>query len=241
MPDIGDNSMTSEHRRALAYHWKGKYQDDLKSLSSAQSRVRNTVKKAKAEGVPLDTIKDLIRLATPEGEAELKSELQRKIEAAGWANSEIGTQFSFADIPDRSPLVERAYAEGRVAGYEAAARKSPYEGDAEQEWLRGYADGQKTLMESIDLTRKGMKQLEAEEAKKADEKAAQKDAREKAKVDREKAKQAKSAQPKKPRGRPKGSGKGKKANGSTRHLPGQTDVEDAARGQPEGGEEQSAA
>lgn len=214
--DGSNSGLTDDHRRALAYHHLGKWDVAKARQARATADVRNVIKRAKAEGVPLTLLEDLKKLETPEGEAALKERMLTTLQAAGWSNSEIGTQFSFEDIPDRSPLTERAYREGKTAGMKGETASSPYEGDAEQEWLRGHADGQSLLMETLNLTKQGMRDLEAEKIAKAEAKAA-----------RAAEKQAQADKPKKPRGRPKKA----KANGAEPVA--QTDIEDQPAEQDE--------
>lgn len=166
---LSNSELTAEHRRALGFHHKEHYAVALAAKKKAEADFKNICKRALADGISTDDIKLLIKLDSPEGEAELRAELNRQIEVARWAGSEVGTQFSFLDEPDRTPIEERAYEEGKVAGYKAAAAQPPYEGAAEQEWLRGYHDGQQTLMSALDLTKAGMEEIQAEEQAAAQE------------------------------------------------------------------------
>jgi hypothetical protein len=160
---IGSNStLSADQKKALGFYWKGKYQASLAAKKTADANLKNCAKQALAASVTVDDIKLLIRLDTPEGEAAVRAEINRQLEVAGWTDSEIGTQFSFEDIPDRRPLTEAAYAAGKTAGMEGKTCIAPHEGEAGQEWIRGWHDGQVALMSALDLTAAGMAQIAAE-------------------------------------------------------------------------------
>lgn len=216
MSEQGSNSkITEDHRMALAYHHKGAVQRALDAEKKAKAKTAKLKKLAASEGVPFKTIKDMIALDSPEGEMKMKAELQRQIQVARWSNSDIGTQFSFEDIPNRAPLTERAHEEGRKAGMEGADQKSPYDApDASNAWIVGWQAGQTLLIESQELFKKkaqdGDAEKQAEAAAKAEKKAAK----------------SKPAETKKPRGRPK-KAKGNGAEPEPEHeADAQTDVED---------------
>ncbi len=147
-----NGGMTEDQLQALGYHHKSKYEQALAAKKETDAKFKHVCKVAKADGVSVDDIKLLIKLDTPEGEASLRAELQRQLQVAGWAGSEIGTQFSFADIPDRSPLVERAAAEGKRAGMKGESLNNPYTGDAAEAYAQGWHDGQAALFSVRELS-----------------------------------------------------------------------------------------
>lgn len=147
---MGHNSgamdgLTEDQQRALGFLHKGKYEKALADKKAAAAAFLNCTKIAKADGVSVDDIKLLIRLDTPEGEASLRAELNRQLEVARWAGSEIGTQFSLLDEPDRSPLEDRAFEEGKRAGMKGESLNSPYEGAAGAAYAEGWHIGQEAL------------------------------------------------------------------------------------------------
>lgn len=155
MSMVGHNSngeLSEDQLQALGYHHKGKFEAALAAKKAADAAFKTTCKRAVADGVSVDDIKLLIRLDTPEGEAALRDELRRTLRVAGWSNSEIGTQFTFDDIPDRSPLVDRALAEGKKAGMEGQTPNPPYEGEAGQAWLEAWHQGQEAIFSVRELS-----------------------------------------------------------------------------------------
>jgi hypothetical protein len=80
-----------------------------------------------------------IRLQTPDGEAAIREKFADQIQAAKWAGSPIGTQFSF-ELEDRTPAVDRAFDEGKMCAMEGGRASPPYDPSVpqHQEWLRGF-------------------------------------------------------------------------------------------------------
>lgn len=183
MSEAGSNTQLSDdHRQALAWHHLGIYVRALDAQGKANSRVQNVIKDAKKHGITKDALQTMRRLSTPEGEAELKSELLATIRAAGWALSPLGTQFSFLDEPDRTPLVDRAFNEGIIAGEKGeTCTGEPYEGEIAQARIQGWHRGQEILMAALDLTKAGVQQIAKEAEEKAAKAAAPKEAAKKAK------------------------------------------------------------
>lgn len=151
-PAPGDNSakfeLTDDERRALTLHHKRHYIDALSHKKAADAAFKNICKKAKAECGPhaVTNIKDLIALDEPGGEAELRAEVERKLQMARWCNSVVGTQFGMFDA-DRTPSVDRAFEAGKVAGMSGESRNPPHDPSVPQyhKWLEGWNEGQGTL------------------------------------------------------------------------------------------------
>jgi ribosome modulation factor len=202
-----NQTMSDDQLRALAYHHTGIYKRELAKKKAQDAKFKVACKTAKADGVSVDRIKLLIQLDEEGGEEKLRTELQEKIETARWAGAEVGTQFDFLDEPDRTPLIERAREEGKIAGMKGDTCKAPYEGDAEQEWIAGWQQGQELLASSLDLTRARAVAEQAEAESEGD------------------------APPKK-RGRPKGSPNKKKKNGTAEAAPGDGDPFPEESGKP---------
>lgn len=147
---MGHNSgamdgLTEDQHRALGFYHQGKYNELLTAKKLADANLKVGAKRALADGISVDDIKLLNRLDTPEGEASLRAELNRQLEVARWVGSEIGTQFSLLDEPDRTPLEDRAFAEGKRAGMKGESLNSPYEGAAGIAYSEGWHIGQEAL------------------------------------------------------------------------------------------------
>ena len=92
---------------------------------------------------------------------------RREAQIARFLSHPIGTQPDLLDDLDRTPAVDRAYAEGKVAGAEGKTRTSPHSPGTEQDqsWLKGWHDGQGDLAS-------GFKKLEPKDEAQAELEAA---------------------------------------------------------------------
>jgi len=146
-------SLTEQHRKT--------YEVRLAAKKAADKALTDYGKIIKADLGPkgLQDIKDLIALSTPEGEAAMKADMQRQARVMRWMNIPIGTQGALFE-DDRTPLVERAYAEGKRQGLAGERQDNPHHvtTDAHREHNRGYADGQTALAS------KGFTKLDPDEA-----------------------------------------------------------------------------
>jgi hypothetical protein len=196
---IGHNSggLNDDQMRALTFHHKREFEVALKAKKDTAANFLAVTKRIKAEGSSIDDIKDLIALDTPEGEVEVRSEIERRLRVARWAGADFGTQFSLLDEPDRTPLVDRAREEGKVAGMKGETLRSPYDGEAGQAYAEGWHLGQAALMSALDLTRAGAEQIAAETAEAEAEESESKDVEAKAPKKRGRPKRA--AEPPKPK------------------------------------------
>lgn len=145
---IGHNSeLTDDQRQALTRQHKKKYIDLLDAKKKADADLRNLAKVIKADlgDNGLLMVKLLIQLDTDDGEANFRAEMEAKAMAARWAGMPIGAQGNLFD-EDRRPVGERAFEEGKAAGLEGKDPKPPYApGEAHEEWMRGWHDGQSVL------------------------------------------------------------------------------------------------
>lgn len=134
-------SLTEQHRQ--------KYELVLQKKKDANKALIDLGKIIKADlgAKGLQDIKDLIALSTPEGEATMKAEMERQVRVMRWMNIPIGTQGALFADADRTPIAERAYAEGKRQGLAGEKQSNPHapSTEASREFLRGFADGQQTL------------------------------------------------------------------------------------------------
>lgn len=162
----GHNSaLTDDQRRALHFHHVGQYEKALEAKKAADAALKNVCKVIKAEGDSVDAVKLTVALQTPEGEARIKAEMQEQLRVMAWNGLPVGAQADMFTV-DRSPLVDRAREEGRVAGMKGASCISPHDAgsEASNAWIEGWQAGQKTLIETLELTREGAKIVAAEDA-----------------------------------------------------------------------------
>ncbi len=100
----------------------------------------------------VDIIKDLIALEDPEGEANIRSKLQRHANAMRWAGLPLGSQIELAlGEVDRTPSVDRAFDEGKKMSAENRPAHPPYDPSTPQyrAFMDGYSEHQSTLAEKL--------------------------------------------------------------------------------------------
>lgn len=149
---IGHNSeLTDDQRQGLTRQHARKYTQLLEAKKEADAAIRNFAKIVKADlgEHGLMMIKLLRQLDTDEGEQAFRAEMEAKAMAARWAGVPIGAQGNLFD-EDRRPIGERAFEEGKAAGLDGKDPKPPYAtGEAHDEWMRGWHEGQKILAQGI--------------------------------------------------------------------------------------------
>jgi len=150
MPDIGHNSdLTEDQRKALFFHHLGTIASKKEKAASASGELRAAYKAAKADSFTKKDIDFALSLEKDEDE-KMVEQRKREIEIAAWCGHPIGTQADLFDGVDRTPIVERAAAEGRKAGAEGqSSSANPYDGEAGQVWMREWHAGQKDLHDAF--------------------------------------------------------------------------------------------
>jgi hypothetical protein len=152
----GHNEAGDDERRALFLNHVAKRKRLLENKDTAVAALRNDAKTIRADTFTVAQVDFAIKLQTPEGEGSAREKLSDEIQAAKWAGSPIGTQFSF-DLIDRTPAVDRAHDEGKRAAMEGKRASPPYDPSVpqHQEWLRGFHSVQDARV------REGIKPVEA--------------------------------------------------------------------------------
>lgn len=80
---------------------------------------------------------------TPVERAAALKEIEMPVEVLKWIGEPLGAQLSLElNRPDRTPAVERAYDQGKVACMEGKSCSPPYDASVPQyaEWINGYHD-----------------------------------------------------------------------------------------------------
>lgn len=134
-------SLTEQHRQKYEIILEAKKKGDKALIDYGK------IIKADLGAKGLQDIKDLMALETPEGEAAMKAEMERKARVMRWMNIPIGTQGGLFVDADRTPIAERAYADGKRQGLAGESQNNPHHHttEAAREHTRGYGDGQATL------------------------------------------------------------------------------------------------
>lgn len=147
-------SLTEQHRK--------RYETLLAGKKTADTALRNFCKIIKADlgSEGLQDIKDLIVMSTPEGEASVKAKMERQARIMRWMNIPIGTQGALFGEPDRTPLKERAFNDGKRQGLAGETQSNPHHQSTEAYHAHneGYEAGQDQLRKGfgrLDNTPKG--------------------------------------------------------------------------------------
>lgn len=134
-------SLTEMHRQ--------KVEKALATKKAAAAAFLNACKIAKAElgADGMDKINDMIALSTPEGEARMKAQIERQLHVMRWLNVPIGSQGALFGDPDRTPIVERAFADGKRQGLAGEKQNNPHHHttEAARQHDAGFAEGQTSL------------------------------------------------------------------------------------------------
>ncbi len=131
-------SLTEQHRQ--------KYERLLAAKKAGDKALTDFGKIVKADlgAKGLQDIKDIISLSTPEGEALMKAEMERQTRVMRWMNIPIGTQAGMLSEPDRTPITERAFNDGKRQGLAGETQSNPHHHTTEAHIHHndGYAEGQ---------------------------------------------------------------------------------------------------
>lgn len=152
-PGIGHNDLTEDQKAALLFQAAGKIEREQAKMREHVAAIRLIRKQAKADGVDKAELDYVLHLRKTDADSAL-AEMAMRTRVAKWMGHPIGTQADlFGDGVDRTPGVERAYAEGKVAGMAGDACAPPEKwapgGEQHQRWLDGWHDGQRVIMEGI--------------------------------------------------------------------------------------------
>lgn len=130
------------NKRELFLSDKRKYKTLADAVASATGKLRAHVKTIKSDGFTVDQIKVGIQVETPEGEAELRSELQALLLAAKYSGSSLGKQLDLFSEPDRTPSVDIAADEGQRDSMEGKTAAPKYDPSTPQHasYMKAYHD-----------------------------------------------------------------------------------------------------
>jgi hypothetical protein len=148
--DVGHNGgpkLTGDEERALFLRDKDAFKIAQGKLDAATADVRNVRKRIKADGFTVVQVKAAIALETPEGEERIRAEIQERLQAAMWVGVPWGAQLDLFEQPDRTPSVDRAYDEGKMASMSNQRAQPGYapETEAYRSYMAGYHDHQREL------------------------------------------------------------------------------------------------
>lgn len=145
-----NSELTEDERRALHFRHCAEYERALETKKKADAAIKNVGKRIKAENDSVAKCKQTIQARSPQGEAELRAEIEQTAEVLRWSGVQVGeTAEIFAD---RRPADENAFEHGKIAGLKGETAKPPHDmgTPAHDKWLEGHAAGQSSLMASFE-------------------------------------------------------------------------------------------
>lgn len=132
------------HHRTAWTEWKAK-------RAVVDDHERKVKAALKADGYTVKQMEIADALITVKGEAKITGEVKDRLQVAAWVNHPMGRQLEMFNEPDRTPLADRAYAEGRQASMEnrrAAPRHAP-DTEAYRQYMAGFHEHQRELAGGI--------------------------------------------------------------------------------------------
>lgn len=146
-PGAGHNKveLTPDEQRALFVHHRTRWNEYLAKKKLADDFKKEIVRDLKNDGFSVNDMKIADKLV--DDEDKIRDEVEQRLRVAAWLGMPMGTQLSMFTEPDRTPLVERAFEDGKTAGLEGRPRKPPFspENPGYEQWMNGFYEGQKIL------------------------------------------------------------------------------------------------
>jgi hypothetical protein len=141
------NTLTEDQERALFFHHLNRVKAQKAVVASETGSLRSLYKIAKADGFSKKDIDFALSLESRKEEETLE-ERRRQQRIAFWLQHPIGTQPDMFDFqPDRTPLADRAYEAGKIAGMKGEPNRPPHDENTEagQKWMAGWHKGQELI------------------------------------------------------------------------------------------------
>jgi hypothetical protein len=128
--------------REIARHHRDKYVKLYDAQKKANRAMQAFGKEVKADGLSMRTIKLMVELSTPEGEAAWRMTIANDLIAAQYQGATIGQQLALFLEPDRTPAVDIAYDEGVRDSMDGKTAKPDFHPSTPQHasYMRGYHD-----------------------------------------------------------------------------------------------------
>ena len=147
-PSEGHNSaLTPSELRALHFHHFRLIEDQKAEVKAAQTVLKTLRKTAKADGCVMADLDYMARCADLEDASIVPEEIRRRAEIASWFALPVNYQSDM--FADRTPIDDRAYEEGRVAGLSGKNCETVYDGKVGQRWIEGWHEGQRLMREDL--------------------------------------------------------------------------------------------
>jgi uncharacterized protein (UPF0335 family) len=155
-PPVNDMELSEQERRAVL----ARKLFEIEGLEADKKAIADDIKTVKGELVEQGFTKKAIDFALKlraDSDGKMVEQRQAEAEVARFLNSPIGFE---PELPlDRTPVVDKAFAEGEIAGAQGLTCSAPYPtgAETEQAWIKGWHQGQATITSAF-------KKLEAKAA-----------------------------------------------------------------------------
>lgn len=146
-PIPNDLELTDSEKRALLVNGLADIERMTEEKDEVVAQIRTARKRLIAHGFASKVIDFALRLRKDKDGAAIEQR-RAEIEVARFLNHPIGTQPELPlDMTDRTPGVDKAKAEGEIAGAEGETCAAPYADGSPmgQAWLEGWHNGQAIL------------------------------------------------------------------------------------------------
>jgi len=147
---IGDNSekavLTPDEKRQLFLSHRSSWAEYRAKVAAAEEFGKDVKAALKSDGF---SVKDMqIADALVNDDTKVVAEVRNRLEIASWLGHPMGHQLEMFDEPDRTPVTDRAYDDGKMASMSDKQRKPPHspETEAYRAWMAGYDDHQRELV-----------------------------------------------------------------------------------------------
>ena len=149
------DALTDDMQKALANIHQKEFNKSLAAKRAAAADHQTIVARIKSESGDIKQLKVMNDLETPAGEAKVREDLERILKAAKWKQSKLGDQFQlFDDKPDRTPIDDRAFADGKADGLNGdPPDNQKYQGPLLQRYMAGYHEGNMAFAATLELFR----------------------------------------------------------------------------------------
>jgi hypothetical protein len=148
-----NSKLTDEQRTALLLQACKQIEAKQTEMATINAAIRNLRKTAKADGISPAELNFALHLRKADPD-EATALFRQQVQIAKWLSHPIGKQAELFDA-DRTPIEDRAFEEGKIAGLEGLTAKPPYDAVAGQKWMDGWHAGQAVLAGGIKTGRRG--------------------------------------------------------------------------------------
>lgn len=143
----GKNSdLTEAEKQALLLRGLSELQEMIEEKNAIVADIRNHRKRIVSYGFEPFEIDYALKLRK-EPDADMIARRRAEARIARFMNHPIGTEPDMFDEVDRTPAVDRAFDEGKIAGAAGKSASPPYDPGVPQHqaWLKGWHQAQETL------------------------------------------------------------------------------------------------